>query len=354
VLVAPPFTPARCPQENFQGMAHYYDTNAHLSSQIDAANHQDEVLRREKVGKARMVRMEAAVTACLEKYKGLKKLYKINSNFKHADQRENDMGIAKAKLRLAQIYRISALEKEDSDPGRDKDTAKARAFCDEAALDFEALDDQMGIANCHVENAKVSLAFKDLYPKNIKEFEENVKNLMDAMDYYHQAHEIFDWLHATKSLARVEEQLQVIKADISFCKKMITRLRIAKHGPTEKDEDQEEAEEFKQEADSVRAVFNKFDADRSGAVDMTEFHEIAATLGTFPPLTKQEGEEVIMQLGKKSVDAKLTWDEFLTWWISGEILLQERGAEEGRLGPAKSQKNASVLTMRTGHGERKA
>jgi hypothetical protein len=62
---------------------------------------------------------------------------------------------------------------------------------------------------------------------------------------------------------------------------------------------------------------------------MTEFHEIAATLGTFPPLTDFEGEEVIMQLGKTSIDAKLTWEEFLTWWISGEMMLQEQNALSG-------------------------
>ena len=38
---------------------------------------------------------------------------------------------------------------------------------------------------------------------------------------------------------------------------------------------------------------------------MKEFHEIAASLGTFPPLTEAECYEVIRQLGKHGTDAKL-------------------------------------------------
>ena len=47
-----------------------------------------------------------------------------------------------------QIERITAIQLDDSDPRKDKHTAKARVHCDDASKMFEELDDQNGIATC--------------------------------------------------------------------------------------------------------------------------------------------------------------------------------------------------------------
>lgn len=310
-------------------MAHYYDKNVQLKQEITNAQELEEIARRDKIGLTRQKQMKKAIKSCIQKFEGLKVLYKKNSNFKFANQRENDLGLAKAQLKLSQLYRVSSIELDKYHPKKEKHTVKARKYCEEAHKLFTDLEEQNGIAKCAEENAKVSLAFKSIYPTTISDFEGNIANSQDAKTHFHEAFEIYDWTNSLKSLKHVEEEVKKLDESIAFSRIMVKRLNIAHYGPTEDDSDEEEAAELKQEADAVKKVFDRFDADGSGNVDMEEFHEIAAALGTFPPLTEHEIEESRKQLGKGNTVATFSWDEFLCWWISAQLLVKEQGVKDG-------------------------
>ena len=61
----------------------------------------------------------------------------------------------------------------------------------------------------------------------------------------------------------------------------------------------------------LQGVFQMFDVDGSGAIDITEFERIAIDLGE--PLSHEELQEIVKDLDKDG-SGVVSYDEFIRWW----------------------------------------
>mmetsp|Transcript_6087 Transcript_6087/g.10940 ORF Transcript_6087/g.10940 Transcript_6087/m.10940 type:complete len:1022 (+) Transcript_6087:78-3143(+) len=63
----------------------------------------------------------------------------------------------------------------------------------------------------------------------------------------------------------------------------------------------------------IREIFNKYDKDNSGCIDLKEFEGMVRELGG--KITTEEAQQAITQLDKDG-SFTINWDEFMTWWSS--------------------------------------
>ena len=150
-----------------------------------------------------------------------------------------------------------------------------------------------------------------------------------------QAVKVFTFLDNKRRMAELKQTITAIKRDLEFHNLMLRRLYVAEGRQWTDDSmgskpmDAAAADELRKESEGIKEVYNKFDLDKSGYIDLTEFHELAGALGTFPPLTDAEAWEVLKQLGKPHLESQLSWKEFLAWWVSGEVLLHDENYSIG-------------------------
>lgn len=72
--------------------------------------------------------------------------------------------------------------------------------------------------------------------------------------------------------------------------------------------------DFEQLSEVMRKIFDAFDKDHSGFIDINELNEVAKELGK--PLDADELEECMKDLDINK-DNKISYEEFSKWWLSG-------------------------------------
>ena len=80
-----------------------------------------------------------------------------------------------------------------------------------------------------------------------------------------------------------------------------------------------------QDLAGVKRAFDFYDTDGNGEMDVSEFADFAARLGTYPPLKPAEIEEALMQMDH-SRDGKVSFDELWVWWASADLKLAAKNA----------------------------
>jgi Ca2+-binding EF-hand superfamily protein len=68
------------------------------------------------------------------------------------------------------------------------------------------------------------------------------------------------------------------------------------------------------EVKDLEDVFNSFDSDKSGAIDLQEIKNVASALGS--ELTDEEMRSIIKNLDSNG-DGKISFEEFKFWWEHG-------------------------------------
>jgi Ca2+-binding EF-hand superfamily protein len=66
------------------------------------------------------------------------------------------------------------------------------------------------------------------------------------------------------------------------------------------------------EISSIKTIFNQFDSDKDGYINRTELCKLATALND--PLTRAELEDFFMKIDTDN-DGKITWNEFITYWV---------------------------------------
>lgn len=98
----------------------------------------------------------------------------------------------------------------------------------------------------------------------------------------------------------------------------------------------------------IRTLFAKYDADGTGTIDLDEFEDFMAALGT--PLKGQE-LEATMRLLDKSGDNLITADEFLKWWAANAPTSKRVKAKAGSDWEMVEDGDGNVYYYNTRSGE---
>ena len=132
-----------------------------------------------------------------------------------------------------------------------------------------------------------------------------VKDLPKCKEFWSNAADVYIEAGETQRMKDVEEELRALEVEMDAVATIQDRIKALQSGENKEEQ-------------AVRAAFNKFDADGSGTMEITEFNQLAGELGTFPPLSKAELAEAIEQIDN-SMDGQITFDEFWAWWIADEL-----------------------------------
>jgi len=132
-----------------------------------------------------------------------------------------------------------------------------------------------------------------------------LKDVHGAKEDYEKALKIYDECGDPDAHAEMEYMLEQLEFEID--KVATITKKIA-----------EMTAEGSKEKEAVETAFKKFDSDGSGIMDLKEFHELAAELGTYPPLTEAERLEALKQLDE-DMSGELSFEEFWAWWVADEL-----------------------------------
>lgn len=262
---------------------------------------------------------------------GLAYAYETNSNYRFIDQAPNLRGAGEAHIQIADICRHMALL-TDEGPERDGYFSEAHEELDLAEGIYRGLTGKRatrGLANTLKTRGSIMRTQQDY---------------LGAQRLWEQAHGLFVKNEDHVSEADMAKALSELAVEVDRTSVFMRKMKEMRG--TDNREEQ-----------AIRAAFDKFDYDGSGTMDMKEYQALASELGTFPPLREDELAEALLQLDN-SVDSKVQWEEFITWWMTDQILRQDesRAKAGARRGGAAARKGKSaevaskVATAKVGGG----
>ena len=239
---------------------------------------------------------------CVDRMKKLQGYYDSNSNYRYIDQEDNRRTEAECHLQIGETRRnllIGLRNQAFRDGGYSDEMRRHQAeWMDDAvanierALDiFTAIKDTKGEGDCYWTLGELNHSA--------------IKDLPKCKELWARAKDVYAECGDGQKVAEATEKLEALEMEMDAVATIMRKLAALQSGENKEEE-------------AVRAAFEKFDADKSGTMEMAEFSDLASELGSYPPLSKEELAEALGQIDN-SMDGVITFDEFWAWWVADQL-----------------------------------
>ena len=239
---------------------------------------------------------------CIDRMKKLQGYYDSNSNYKYIDQADNRRTEADCHLQIGETKRnllIGLRNQAFRDGGYSEEMRRNQAqwmddavACIERALDiYTDIKHTKGEGDCYATLGELNHSA--------------VKDLPKCKELWTRARDVYAECGEKQKVDELTAQLEDLEMEMDAVATIMRKLAALQSGENKEEE-------------AVKAAFEKFDADKSGTMEVHEFADLASELGTYPPLSKEELAEALGQIDN-SMDGVITFDEFWAWWVADQL-----------------------------------
>ena len=299
---------------------------------------------------ARLRELESGLEQSVVKFQQLRDLSHRISNFKFIDQEQNWVGEARSLLALGDVKRqiamvmdrefnhkglvyaaqVAKLEVVRQEAERSaaragaaaKTSARAPTPPDEASYRKKRKVVMAGALVCYEGGANECQTHSDV--EGMVRAEMGMGMLLEMDERFEEAAAVLEKTVRVCEKAGDSFRAQTLRAQelYSALASTVDRFAFRKKNLLKATND------FDKDLAGVKRAFDFHDKDGSGEMDVSEFANFAARLGTYPPLKDEEVEEALVQIDK-SRDGSISFDEFWVWWASADLKLALPGVNAG-------------------------